>query len=355
MQIEASLTDPLTARLVPRPQVRGVDGTMRPGSFRIGLLVPQTGPMGITGPSGVDAALLAAHERNVRGGVRGRPVELVLVDSGRPPRAVAAEVTGLVGEGAVDALVGFHTSDVHQRVLRALAEVPSSQRVDYVFTPPHEGGRLRPGESRLGPGPARQLSAALPWLLARHRVRRWALVGADYVWPRSVHRAARPLLHRGGAEVVLDLLVPVGQVRQHCEQIVERLRRAQADAVLLSVVGSDLAAVNEALRSDGLHRRLVRLSFALEENGLLACDGDDSGLLYAAMPSFTSLTDDGTLARLQSHRALFGPNAPVLDSYSHTLYEGIRRVCEGTSGSVSAPVHLARAEGLRFEVVHSAS
>jgi urea transport system substrate-binding protein len=131
------------------------------------------------------------------------------------------------------------------------------------------------------------------------------------------------------------------------------VRRSRADAVLLSVVGSDLAAVNLALRREGLHRRLVRLSFALEENALMACEGDDSGLLYAAMPSFTSLTDDDTLARMESHRALFGPNAPVLDTYSHSLYEGIRGVCADIADPAPAQVHLARAQGLQFEVVHT--
>jgi len=99
--------------------------------------------------------------------------------------------------------------------------------------------------------------------------------------------------------------------------------------------------------------RLVRLSFALEENVLMAFAGDDSGLLYAAMPSFTSLTDDRTLALAESHQALFGPSAPVLDAYSHSLYEGIRTICRGASSGDPVRVHLARAEGLRFEVVHS--
>jgi len=355
MHIEASLIDPLTARLVPRPLVSGSPGVRATTSLRIGLLVPQSGPMGILGPSAVEAALLAAHEYNLVGGVQGRQVELVLVDSGRRPASVATEVLALAAEGAVDALVGFHTSDVHQQVLRALADPALPRRIDYVFTPPHEGGRLRSGEHRLGPGPARQLGAALPWVIRRHRTRRWALVGTDYVWPQAVHRVARPLLHRAGVDVVLDLLVPVGQVPQHCARIADLLRQSRADAVLLSVVGSDLAAVNLALRREGLHRRLVRLSFALEENALMACDGDDTGLLYAAMPSFTTLTDDRSLARVESHRALFGPHAPVLDTYSHSLYEGIRSVCDGLAAPVPAPapVHLARAQGLQFEVVHT--
>ena len=45
----------------------------------------------MTAPSAIDLAGLAADEVNAAGGVDGRPIELVAVDSGRPPEVVAAE------------------------------------------------------------------------------------------------------------------------------------------------------------------------------------------------------------------------------------------------------------------------
>jgi urea transport system substrate-binding protein len=354
VEIEARLCDPLEARVTPRAD-RGV---------RVGLVVPQSGALGMIGPSALDAALLAVHEVNVAGGVHGAYVDMVLVDGGGPPDAVAREVAGLCDAGAVDALVGFHTSDVHRAVERTVAG-----HTPYVFTPPHEGGIRLDGVVCIGADPSQQLSAAVRWLTWQHGLRRWALVGNDYIWPRAVHGSARRLVAATGAQVVLEELVPLGEVGLRTDRLVDDLRRSTADAVLLSLVGRDLVAFHRALRQADLDRRLVRLSGALEENGLLAGDGERTGTLYAAMSSFASMTDERHLRLAERYSSLLGPQAPVLDTYAEGVYDGLHLVArlaeEGalrSAGLVSATgraldvhrtsrVHLARAEGLAFSVV----
>lgn len=354
VKLEATFIDPPEAQLELRP----------PGRLNVGLVIPQSGPLGLTGPSALDAALLAAHEVNTSGGVRGEPVELVLVDGGRGAASVAAEVGRLARAGVIETLVGFHTSDVHRAI-----EAEVAGRTPYVFTPPHEGGRRLPGVACLGTDPTQQLRGPLAWLTRHHHLRRWALVGNDYIWPHSVHRHARQLVHAQGAAVVLEAQVPLGGLAARLDRLLEDLRTSGADAVLLSLVGRDLATFNSAARATGLDHRLVRLSGALEENGLLASDGDRTGTLYAAMPSFSSLTDDGHLGLAARHRALFGDQAPVLDSYAEGVYDGVRTVAALARRDLLHPdtlaeavprvadprrrkrVHLARADAYAFEVV----
>ena len=356
MHIEARLTDPLEAELASRTA----------GRLRVGLVVPQSGALGMIGPSAVDAALLAAHEVNVAGGVLGAYVDLVLVDGGRPPAEVAAEVGRLSDAGVLDALVGFHTSDVHRAV-----EATVAGRTPYVFTPPHEGGPRGRGVVCLGADPAHQLQGAIEWLTAHHDLRSWALIGNDYIWPVAVHRSAHRLISRAGARVVMEERVPLGGLDTVLDRLLDGLRRSCADAVLLSLVGRDLADFNRALRQSGLDVRLVRLSGALEENGLLASDGDSTGMLYAAMSSFASLTDDAHLDLAQRHAALLGPQAPVLDSYAEGVYDGLHLVLALARQGALRPdamvpvarrlleesraqrVHLARADGFGFAVVSS--
>lgn len=353
MSIEARLTDPLGA----------LHARHAPGRLRIGLVVPQSGALGLTGPSAVDAALLAAHEINSAGGARGSYVELVLVDGGRAPADVAAETGRLCDARAIDAVVGFHTSDVHRAVERVV-----SGRTPYVFTPPHEGGGRRPGVVCTGIDPVRQLGGPIAWLGEHHRVRSWALIGNDYIWPQAVHRQARRLVAATGAGVVLDRLVPLGGVAAGMDRLVDELRRSRPDALLLSLVGRDLVRFNTALRQAGLDHDLVRLSGALEENGLLAVDGDRTGMLYAAMSSFESLAEERHVGLAERHRALLGPQAPVLDTYAEGVYDGIRLVAALSAEGSLRPellaagvaraldrgrgaVHLARADGLGFDVV----
>ncbi len=287
-----------------------------PGVLRIGLLLPLSGALGLTGPSGLLAAALAATELNSAGGVDGRSVQLVLVDAGRLPHEVASDAFGLVG--LVDAFVGFHTSDVHRALETALGG-----SVPYVFTPPHEGGTRLPGVVLLGESPGRQLAPAVRWLAERRRLRRWALVGSDYIWPRAVHRAATGIVRGVGAEVVATRLVPFPGPGIDAEEIVAALGRARVDAVLLSLVGRDLALFNRVFTASPLAGRVVRLSGSLEENGLLAAGGDDTGGLYAAMRSFAGQGDERRMALAERHRALFGGRAPVLDAYAEGCYDGV--------------------------------
>lgn len=298
-----TLTDPVTTILVP-PAVDEV---------RWGLVVPQSGPLGLTSPAALAAAALAAEEINAGGGVRGRRLSLVVVDAGREPDLVAQGVAQLLATSAVEALIGFHTSDVHRALERVIAG-----RVPYLFTPPHEGGRRRPGVGLSGPGPIEQIRPAVPRLV-RRSIRRWALVGNDYIWPRAVHAAAVPLIAHAGGSVVAQSFVPLGDVDP--ERILATLRGTSAQAVLLSLVGRDLATFNRAFAQSSLAGQVVRLSGALDETGLLEIDGDVTGELFATMDWFASDADaDGVLDR---YAVRWGPHPPPLGGYARGCYDGI--------------------------------
>jgi urea transport system substrate-binding protein len=320
-----------------------------PDVVRVGLAVPLSGPLAMTAPSALDLAGLAVDEINAAGGIGGRPAELVALDSGRSAGIVAAEASALHRMGAFDLLVGFHTSDVHRALEAAVAG-----RVPYVFTPPHEGGRTRAGVLRIGASPLEQHAAALTWLVGHRRARRWVLLGTDYVWPRAVHRAASRVLAGVGAEVVAEALVPFGPGDPAA--LLDLVLRTRADAVLLSLVGRDLVAFNREFTRAGLDRRVVRLSGALEENGLYALGGDSTGALFACMPSFAAAddgVDEGQLALQERHTLRSGPDAPVVCAYARGVYDGVRVAAALADGRRPRrpgrrPPRLAQADGLAF-------
>ena len=358
------VTDPLEARL------------LAPASdqvTRVGVVVPTSGTLGLLAPPALNCAVLAAAELNTVGGILGRPVELVLVDGGRGPAAVATEVAELVRAKALTAVVGTHASDVRVALARALGGA-----VPYVYTPPYEGGERTPGVYLLGETPQRQLRPALDWLLAG-RARRWLLLGNDYVWPRRMHAAARRHLVRAGAYVVAERYVPRGGI--DAAALVEGVAAARVDAVLLSLVGSDLVAFNRAFAASPIAGRVARVCGALEENGLLGAGGDSTGELYATMGYFAGVTTDAASAFAERYAARFGPCAPVPGGHGEGTYDGVRllgalaeragslagpaldAVADGTEVTggrgrfvmrgrhAEQPVYLARADGLDFEVI----
>lgn len=290
-----------------------------PETLRIGLVVPGSGVMGLTGPAGIAAAVLAAEEANALDGPGRRAIRLVPLDAGTGAAQVDAQVAELVCAGVIDGLCGFHTSDVFRRLQRV-----TTGRVPYLFTPPHEGGRMPAGVALLDDGPPDQLRPVIDALAGRAALRRWALIGNDYVWPRAVHRAARPMLATAGSDVVLERLVPFHQVNP--ERLLDELAARRVQAVLLSLVGRDLATFNRAFTATRLGGSVVRVSGALEETGLLEIEGDDTGELYATMSWFaTDPADDGFRER---YIARWGTSAPQLGSYARGCYHGVHAMAE---------------------------
>src|SRR5262249_38380872 len=129
--------------------------------------------------------------------------------------------------------------------------------------------------------------------------------------------------------------------------LVERVAAARADAVLLSLVGSDLVAFNRAFAQSPLARRVARLCGALEENGLLGAGGDGTGELYAAMGYFAALATEASLAFGERYAARFGPDAPVLNAHGQGAYDGVRLLAAlaERAGTLAAPALDAVADG----------
>lgn len=355
------------------PVIEPLEAQLLQGNgLRVGLVVPVSGLLGLVGPCAINCAILAADEVNLAGGMLGRPIELVLIDGGRPQEQVAAEVGGLARTGVIDAVVGTCGSDVRIAMVRALAG-----RIPFVYAPPYEGGGQAPGVYFLGETPEHQLKPGLDWLIERRRARRWFMLGNDYVWPRLVHAAARRHLAAGGVTVVGERFVPYGS--RNLDPVLEELVASRPDAVLLSLIGSDLVTFNRAYGAAGLP--YPRLCGALEEHGLLGIGGDATGELYGAMGYFASLVTDDSLSLGERYARRFGSNAPLLNGHGQGCYEAVlmltalaRRagtlhvpvvdaIADGTSvvtargrltmrnRMVGRGAHIGRADGLDFDIV----
>lgn len=299
----------------------------------VALLVPLSGIMGVAGPSIVNCAILAAEEVS---GASGQAIELVIVDAGRDPASVAAEVDVLVGTGLVRGLVGTHPSDVREAVDRVVR-----RRVPYVFTPPHEYPRSHHASFYLGVGPTEQLRRPIRWLGAHRRVKRWALIGNDYVWPRQMHHAAASILVELGHEVVLDRLVPVGGV--DTERLVGEAEAAGADAVLVSLIGRDGITFQRGFAAVAT-RQLVRLYTAFDENSLVASGGDASSSAFTTLPSFVLQNDDRHHRLMELYASRFGVTAPVPGAYAESAYEGMHALATlCTSGMLAGGTTVTRA------------
>lgn len=285
--------------------------------YSIGLFVATSGALGIWGPSTIACARLAAEEINRAGGLLGKEVRLSVVDSADERADLADQAGRIIADGEIDAIVGMHTSAVRQRLLE-----PVGGMLPYVYTPLYEGGERSPSVYTIGETPQQQLRPAIHALSSRFGLRRWALLGNDYIWPRTSHALAHAYVREAGGEVVDDLYLPLGT--SDFDAVLARLSRLKADALLLSLAGQDAIEFNRNFGAAGSTvRGMVRLSCAIEENGLLAMGAENTEHLYAAAGYFSGVQSDANMAFKERYYALHGDRAPTLNALGQSTYEGV--------------------------------
>ena len=308
------------------------------------LVVPLQGPAGIFGPSCESCGTLAMEEINAEGGVLGRELQLLAVDGGAAPDDVAREVDALVRAGSIDAVTGWHISAVRESVAPAI-----DGRVPYAYTALYEGGERRPGVFLTGETPDLQLGPTLDWFAETVGVRRWTIVGDDYVWPRRSAAVARRYLRRIGGTVCDEMYVPLGTSR--FERVLRRVDRSGCEAVLMLLIGNDAVEFNRSFAAAGMDRDILRFSSLIDENVLLASGADNTRGLMTSAGYFEDLATAAGLDFAAAYARRFGPEAPVLNSLGESCYEGVRLLTAliRRAGSPEVAPMMAVSDGLSYE------
>ena len=287
--------------------------------FTVGLVVPLSGPEAMYGPSCILCARLAAEELDDGSGILARPVRLRIVDGGRGPERVAQEVERLVERGEIDAVVGWHLSAVRQRIAPRLRA-----RVPYVYTALYEGGETTPGVIAIGETPEIQLHPGLRWMSDEIGVRRWFVVGNDYVWPRRSTETVRVLVDDDRSGPSLDEAEFVGLGTRDFGPVLDRIAAGGTDGVLMLLVGHDAVRFNRQFAARGLEERCARFSPLMDESMLRDLGPKASSDIFSASGYFESLPTPDSLSFGSRYVRRFGADAPVLNAPGESCYEGVR-------------------------------
>lgn len=345
--------------------------THRP--YRVALLIPMCGAAGMWAPSCIASAEVALNELNAHAGIAGRPVEVVAMDSAiEALTPVETLIDDLIDKQAIDAIVGMHISAVRQKIIRSVRG-----RIPFVYTPLYEGGETSPGVYAIGDTPARQLGPAIRYMSRTFKLRKWALIGNDYVWPRVSHAYAKRQFRLHGGELVYETYLPFSS--KQLPEAVETIGRSGADAVLMSLVGQDAVTFNRLFGALGLHAKMFRLSCAIEENGLLASGARNLDRLFSSASYFAGLQTTQNAEFREKYHSLHRDRAPMLNALGQSTYEGLHflaglikspdgnwsdskaNLCRPisyksarggsftTATQTTSPVYLARANGFVFD------
>ena len=162
--------------------------------IKVGILHSLSGTMAISETTLKDVMLMLIDEQNKKGGVLGRKLEAVVVDPASDWPLFAEKARELLTVRKVDAVFGNWTSVSRKSVLPVFEELNG-----LLFYPvQYEGEESSRNIFYTGAAPNQQAIPAVDYLMNTEGVKRWILVGTDYVYPRTTNKILETYLKSKG-------------------------------------------------------------------------------------------------------------------------------------------------------------
>lgn len=329
---------------------RSTPPVIPPEPVVVGVLHSQTGTMAVSENPVIDATLLAIEEVNASGGAAGRPLKVVVVDGKSDPDEFARQAEHLLREEKCQVVFGCWTS-ASRKAVRPVFE----RHGGLLFYPvQYEGLEESPRIVYLGPAPNQQLIPAVDYVIDVLKKKRVALVGSDYIFPRTAHQIIRDRVAErkaGGAdvEVVAEAFVPLGS--PVVQPALTRVRNASADVVINTINGTSNAAFFRELRNPQTGvPNATTVSVSITENEVQGLN--PAGLVddYLVASYFQTVDRPESRAFVQKIRAKYGADRPASDMMA-AAYSGVHLWAKAASAANSADPGdvLAKVRGLEFD------
>ena len=173
--------------------------------IKIGVLTDITGAFSVVGISNQAIAQFTIDKINAEGGVLGRPLEMVLVDSATDPAVGAQVARKLVEQDKVAMVIGGIASNMRESIKSVIA---TRGKTMYIWPASYEGGECTDLVFNTGQAPNQQLDPFIPYLL-ENAGKTFFLAGADYIYPRNILAKVRELVEAGGGSIVGEEYYPL--------------------------------------------------------------------------------------------------------------------------------------------------
>jgi urea transport system substrate-binding protein len=165
-------------------------------TIKVGILHSLSGTMAISEAVLKDTVLMLIADQNKKGGLLGRKLEPVVVDPASNWDVFAEKARELLGTQKVAVVFGCWTSGSRKSVLPIFEELNGLLFYSVQF----EGEESSRNIFYTGAAPNQQEIPAVRYLLSKEggEVRRWVLLGTDYVYPRTINRILSAYLSAQG-------------------------------------------------------------------------------------------------------------------------------------------------------------
>ena len=294
-------------------------------AIKIGVIQPLTGSVAYNGKADVNGARLAMDARNKRGGVLGKPVNLVIEDGQCSPANSVNAAEKLIQKDKVVALSGAFCSSATAAIM-PIAEkykLPLLTGVSSKADLTEKGNRyfFRSAETDA------LLANAFAKILADNlKLKKVAYIGVNDDWGRGGVEEFSKDLGAHGVETVMTEYFDHGATDFYT--LLAKLRTSGADGVFVAAETQDGAVLVKQLKEFGIEMKVFGVgSWATADFVNLV--GDASEGIYAAVPYVASLPGEANADFVKTYQAQYGqaPDKYAAAGYNATniLMEAIER------------------------------
>ncbi len=218
---------------------------------KLGLMPPLTGIVSLYGQEITWAAQIACMEINERGGVLGRPLEIVIEDDGSLPETAVPAALKLVQDHKCSAIIGNLLSNSRIAVANRVTEPLKVPYLNFSF---YEGGIRGKYFFSFSALPNQQIDKMIPYM-AELFGPKFFFAGNNYEWPHGSIDAAKRSLVSFGGEVVGEEYFDIGTDDFHA--LLEDVARSGADVFVPYAAGADQFNLLTQFTEHGLKDRMA--------------------------------------------------------------------------------------------------
>ena len=206
----------------------------------IGITADASGQYANSGESDKRGVLMAIEEFNAKGGVLGRPIKYVHMDTETTPATGSRVAERMIKQDKVAFIVG----GVSSGVANAISQVAQKYGVIYLNTnssSPSEAGENCHRVKFVWDGNGNNFAQSSVKSAIGTFGKKWLLITNDYVWGHDTAKATKKLVAENGGEIVDEILVPQGT--RDFSAILLKLQQKAPNVVAAAVGGDDLKAL----------------------------------------------------------------------------------------------------------------
>ena len=219
--------------------------------IKIGLTMDASGQFANSGQSEKRGAMMAVDEFNEAGGVLGRKIETVWMDTETTPQTGTRVAERMITRENVHFLVGA----VQSGTANAISQVCQKYGCVYFNTnssAPTESGVNCHRVKFVWDGNGENFSRAAAKNAISTFGKNWFLMYNDYVWGQDTNRSTKAVATSYGAEIMDEIAIPVGT--RDFSSVLLKIQQTKPDVVAAAVGGDDFKVLRQQVKEMGLDR-----------------------------------------------------------------------------------------------------